>query len=110
MSSLTFNEIVAGNFPVIATRTLAASASARPAGLVLGKVTEGGLYAAYDNTKNDGTETARAILLKDVPAGDSSVQAAVLLSGLVVRSSLTGLDAAGETELADRGIHMDSES
>lgn len=113
MSSLTFNDIVAGNFPVIVTRTITANAgAARAAGTVLGKVTATGFLDVYDDDVNpaDGTETATAILMTDVPAGAANVQAPVLVAGLVRRAALTGLDANGEADLALRGIHMDSES
>jgi hypothetical protein len=110
--SLTFNDIVAGNFPVIATRTiLADAANDRDAGTVLGKITASGKYVEYDDDgTDDGRRTAIAILLKDVPAGSSDTEAPVLLAGLVKRSALTGLDANGEEDLAGRGIHMDTEN
>lgn len=109
--SLTFTDIVAGNFPVIATRTIVADAvNARAAGTVLGKVTASGKLDNYDDTDNDGTETAKAILLKDVPAGSTDTEAPVLLAGLVKRSALTGLDDNGEADLAGIGIHMDTEN
>jgi hypothetical protein len=41
---------------------------------VLGKITPGGKYAAYDNNLSDGTQTAAAILYAkcDATAGDTA--------------------------------------
>jgi len=47
------------------------------AGAVLGKITSGGKYAAYDNNASDGTQTAAAILYAacDATAGDTQATA-----------------------------------
>ncbi len=87
--------------------TLAATAVDLPAGQLLGKLTASGLYAAYDPEADpaDGSETATAILW--APAGASTEpqrSVGIVRDAEVIERLLTGLDAAGETDLLDQGI------
>lgn len=68
------------------------------AGTVLGKVTATGNYKAYDNTANDGSETAKLILADAVDATSADVLAAAYMSGVFNPDALTGLDAAAKVD------------
>jgi hypothetical protein len=79
------------------------------AGAVLGKITSGGKYAAYDNGASDGTEVAAAILLDACDATGGDVAAAVIARDAEVNGEclgyLTGADeAAGIADLLAVGI------
>ena len=49
------------------------------AGAVLGKITTGGKYAAYNNGASDGTQAAAAILIADCDASAADKAAAVII-------------------------------
>jgi hypothetical protein len=79
------------------------------AGQVVGKITSGGKYAAYDNGAGDGTEVAAGILLDNVDATDGDVEAVVIVRDAEVNGEcltyLTGADeTAGEADLLALGI------
>lgn len=61
--------------------TVASGAGALKAGRVMGIVTSGGKYKAYDNGASDGTEVAAGVLAYDVDA-TSGDQAAVVIARL----------------------------
>lgn len=85
--------------------TLAVTATALPAGQVLGKVTATGHYVPYDDALEDGGETAAAVLYEAKEASDAVQQAgAVVRDAELIGSKLTGLDAAGATDLAAVGL------
>lgn len=77
------------------------------AGTLVGKVTIGGEYVAYDDGVDpvDGSETAAGILLHACNATDAA-QKAVMIARLaeVSTSKLTGSDANGLADLADLTI------
>jgi len=107
-TTLTAPAIERGHEPIVLTKTLAIDAAARVKGTVLGKVTADGTYAPYVNTNNDGTETARAVLMEDVAAhAAATVTALVAMHGDFVEANLTGIDAAGKTDLEAVGIYME---
>jgi hypothetical protein len=85
-----------------------------PSGVVLGKITSGGLYGPYNDALSTGVEVARGILLTDVDVTDFIADAgsttltglkapgALLITGIVVEANLptgNGIDAAGKTDL-----------
>ena len=107
---LTYSNILASSVCLAATRTVAANSGDMPAGTVLGQLTASKKYKAYSSGADDGSQNAKAILLQEVEGGSEDVKAPVLLSGLVRRDGLAGLDAASETALAACGIHMDTEN
>jgi hypothetical protein len=72
------------------------------AGTVLGKVTASGLYGKYDNTKANGQETAVCIALNSINLKNGNAAIAAVFEGAVYESRLTGIDAAGKTELATK--------
>lgn len=75
-----------------------------PAGQVLG-VTSTGEYAPYDNAANDGSEVAAAILYAPLAASESPRPATgIVRLAEVVGGLLTGLDAAGRGDLAERHV------
>lgn len=70
------------------------------AGTVLGKLT-GGKYAAYDNAASDGSQAAVGILYAGVDATSADADGVLIARHAeVVEAALTGLDAAGKTDLA----------
>ncbi len=70
------------------------------AGTVLGKLA-GGKYAAYDNAAADGSQTAVGILYACVDATSADADGVLIARHAeVVEAALTGLDAAGKTDLA----------
>jgi hypothetical protein len=104
--TLDFKALFGGHPPIIMTVTLAADATARSKGTVLGKVT-GGNYAPYSDTANDGTESAKVILAEDVDAhASATVDALVCVHGDVLESGLTGIDANGKADLYAVGIFV----
>jgi len=80
-----------------------------PSGLVLGQVTATKLYGPYDDSANDGRETAAGLLFSSVRAIDTAtgnplttVGGAKFVHGLVNAAKLpanAGLDAAAKTDL-----------
>lgn len=72
-----------------------------PSGTVLGKVTATGKYGPYDNALSNGQEVAVGILFGTVPvrSGQTQAAAAMLVHGFVYEAKLTGIDAAGKTDL-----------
>lgn len=85
-----------------------------PSGVILGKVTSGGLYGPYNDGLSNGQEVARGILFSDVDVSDYITDAgsttltglkadgALLIVGIVVEANLptgNGIDAAGKTDL-----------
>lgn len=83
------------------------------AGLVLAVLTTGGKLAEYDNTKSDGRETAKYVLMEEVdlkrgnPAASAAdIKAEVLKLGTVYSGGLIGSDAAGIVELIAAGIQV----
>lgn len=61
------------------TLTVASGSGKLLAGTVLGKVTATGKYKPYDNDATDGTQTAAAILVYDIDATSSDVQAVTIV-------------------------------
>lgn len=85
--------------------TIASTASALPAGQLLGKVSETGEYVPYDPAGTDGSESAVAILYGPAPASDVARRAlAVVRDTEVMGAFLTGLDASAVESLASAGI------
>jgi hypothetical protein len=73
-------------------------------GTVMG-VNGDGKYVPYSNAADDGSEVAAGILYTGLPIGTGDVKAVVFARDCeVVRAALTGLDAAGEADLAAKGI------
>ncbi|MDV7391653.1 head decoration protein, partial [Arthrospira platensis SPKY1] len=69
-------------------------------GTVLGKLA-GGKYAAYDNAASDGSQAAVGILYAGVDATSADADGVLIARHAeVVEAALTGLDAAGKTDLA----------
>ena len=87
------------------TVTLASGNGEIVAGTVLGVLDSGGEYAPYDDAATDGTETAAAVLWATTDTTDAAIDAAVIARDAeVIESELTGIDAAGVTDLASVGI------
>jgi hypothetical protein len=85
--------------------TIAAAAPALAAGTLMGRLTSGGQCVAYNNTADDGSQTAIGILYAAVP-NESVAQKATIIarSAEVLGAELTGLDAPGTADLAALGI------
>lgn len=73
------------------------------AGAVLGKISAGGHYRAFDNALSDGAQTAAAILIADVDTTVAEKEAAVIVRDAEVNAAelvwATGIDS-GEAEAA----------
>jgi hypothetical protein len=65
-----------------------------------------GKYKAYDNTAVDGTGVAAAILGRAVDATSADVKAFAYAGGEFKEAALTGIDASGKADLADKGIFV----
>lgn len=86
------------------TVTLAAGNGELDAGTVLGVVTASGEYAPYDDTATDGSEVASAVLWASADTTAAVDAAVIARDAEVIESELTGIDAAGVTDLASVGI------
>lgn len=73
-----------------------------PAGCVLGKVTTGGKYGAYDDAESDGREDAVGFLMEEVNLKDGDLIVTLLTHGSVITARTSGLDANAKTDLAGR--------
>jgi hypothetical protein len=89
------------------TLTIASGAGVLLAGTVVGKVTTGGKYKAYDNDASDGTEVAAAVILNDVDATSADVKVvgfvrlAEVYSDRLVWGAAVTTDAEKAAALAD---------
>ncbi|KVN77118.1 hypothetical protein WT15_19435 [Burkholderia stagnalis] len=93
-----------GNGQISRERIVVKAGPALPAGQVLG-VTGTGEYAPYDNAANDGSEVAAAILYAPLAASEVPRPATgIVRLAEVTGGRLTGLDAAGRTDLAERHV------
>ena len=91
--------LFSGEFPrVTLPVTIVTGEGELAKGTVLGKVTATGKYKAYDNTANDGSETAKLILADAVDATSADVLASAYRSGCFDPDALTGLDANAKTD------------
>lgn len=73
------------------------------AGLVMSILDSGGNYMEYDDTKSDGRENARGVLMSNVDYEVSVATTGVVGWGCTFRSSgLHGLDAAAKVDLIAR--------
>ncbi len=91
--------LFAGDFPqVIIPIVVAAGAGVLAKNTVLGKITEGGKYAAYDDLNNDGTEVAKLILKYDVDATSEDVKTYAYRTGWFNEAALVGLDDAAKVD------------
>lgn len=70
------------------------------AGTVLGRITASGLYGPYSNAAVDGRGTAVSILLNTINVRHGNASATAITHGVVLEARLTGIDAAGKTDLA----------
>ena len=85
--------------------TVSSAAGALVAGTVMGKITSGGEYVAYDADATDGSEVAAGILYDNVPDSAADQKAVIIARHAEVQASeLTGLDAGARTALAALGI------
>jgi hypothetical protein len=85
--------------------TISSAAGALVAGTLLGKITSGGEYIAYDADSVDGSETAVAILAYNVPDSAADQKATVFVRDCeVIESELTGLDTPARADLLAAGI------
>lgn len=74
-------------------------------GTVLGKITASGKYAPYANGAADGTEVAAGVLYNYLPATTGDTKAVGFVRDCeVMRAAVTGLDAAGESDLKALGV------
>jgi hypothetical protein len=94
-----------GNGQVSREAITVAAGDALPAGQVLGLQTGTGMYAAYDDVAEDGTEVAAAVLYAPLAASDESRPAVgIVRLAEVSAQRLTGLGLDGAADLATRDI------
>ncbi|HNW34273.1 MAG TPA: head decoration protein [Candidatus Ozemobacteraceae bacterium] len=106
-ATLDLKTLTCGHPPILVKRTLAADATARAAGTVMGIVTNTGYYAPYGDTANDGTQAAKAVLAEDIDAhGSDTVEALLLVHGDVNEEALVGIDDNGAADLFAVGIFV----
>lgn len=74
------------------------------AGTIVGKVTATGKYGAYDNSASDGRQTATGAIIESVNLRDGDVITGMLIHGSLYEARVSGLDAAGRTDLAGKII------
>lgn len=86
--------------------TVAAGASNRRAGVVLGRLTVGGNYVPYNAAGGDGSQTIAGILLTDIASGVTAKRAIVARQATVKKYKLiyTGTEATVLAGLAALGI------
>ena len=78
------------------------------AGLVMGILDSGGNSMEYDDTKSDGREKARGVLMANVDYEVSVATTALVGRGCTFRSAgLHGIDAAGKEDMIARGSKFD---
>ncbi|AOI94837.1 head decoration protein [Burkholderia sp. LA-2-3-30-S1-D2] len=93
-----------GNGQISREHIVVKAGPALPAGQVLG-VTSTGEYAPYDKAANDGSEVAAAVLYAPLSASDAPRSATgIVRLAEVAASRLTGLDATGRNDLAERHV------
>jgi len=75
MPSETFNydNLIAGDFPVVTISVTIVAGANLTRGSVLGKITASGKYALSASAAGDGSETPEAILLEDAAAASADV-------------------------------------
>lgn len=84
--------------------------TAWPSGTVMGKVTTGGKLIKYLDGASDGSQTAMAVMLTDIPASAASGDIPVVtyerdceVIGAILNGG-AGVDAAGKVDLTAAGI------
>lgn len=97
LTTFATKEIVYGGREGLKIPVMLASGLNLAKGTVLGRITASGLYAAYDEGGDDGTEVASGILAHDVNSGstgqDRPVDTAMYIEGFFYEDQLVGLDA-----------------
>lgn len=110
-----YDNMIAGEFPVVTERVTIASGADLKRGTILGIVTASGKYAAADSTDTGssatGTAAPKAILLEDAAAGSADVaNVLVAYTGEFNTASLiakTGSTVAGfKAALREVGIFV----
>jgi hypothetical protein len=70
-------------------------------GTVVGKITSGGKYTAYDDDNSDGSETAAGLLCYDTDASGGDVATAVIVKRDAIVSS-NGITWASTNDATDK--------
>ena len=79
---------------VLLADTTSADATSAERGLVLGRITSGGKYTAWDEEGADGSENARAVLASDTNADGADANTVAFVHGEFIRGGLNWGDAA----------------
>ena len=87
--TFTYDDILAGDFPVVTESVTIASGQNLVRGTVLGKITSGGKYVKSLSASSDGSQTPDAILLEDCDASEADKVAPVAISGSLNPNALT---------------------
>ncbi len=105
----TFDDLIAGDFPIITEDITILSGEVLTRGAVLGRVTASGKYKIVDDAQGDGTEIARAVLAQDVDAsGGDELKIPVYFTGEFSTDKLTfgGGDVFGDHTDNMRALSM----
>lgn len=99
-----YENLIAGPFPLQKDTVTIGGNQNLKAGCVLGFKSSTGEFYAADHTKNDGTQTARAVLLEDITVANGSLgKAVVAYTGCFNKSKLT---FGGSDTIADQYTNM----
>ena len=79
--TLTRDNLVAGDFPMITEELTILTGNNLKRGTVLGKITASGKFVAVDSSKSDGSQTPFAVLAEDADASSGDKQAALIFGG-----------------------------
>jgi hypothetical protein len=82
--------------------TLAGGQGLLAGGTLLGRATATKKYKAYSNAASDGTEVCRGVLRQPVDTSKGDAVGNIVVSGILKRSKLVGLDANAVTDLDAR--------
>lgn len=75
-------------------------------GTILGRVTTTAKLKAYASGASDGSQEPVCVLLEDVSATGSDVNAICGFAGMYKKSNMTGLDANAVTKLETKAIYF----
>jgi hypothetical protein len=89
METLNFDNLLAGDYPVVTDIVVIKTGEVLARGAVLGKITATGKHVLCDKTAADGSETPVSILAEAVDATDGDVNADVYLSGAFNEGKVT---------------------
>lgn len=93
------DNLFAGDFPrVIVPVVIVSGSGAVVRGTLLGRITASGKYKPYNDSNNDGSQTAKLVLAENIDATSADVKTTAYAAGEFNEAALTGLDAAAKLD------------